>query len=88
LSSSGFSSSASSFSSFDLVGFISFDLLFAYFLFVFLPSKHKVKMRSAKYVQALNASIVCIPDNEEEEVQCREAMEGCPVEAIGDNGAG
>ena len=28
------------------------------------------------------------PDNEEEEVQCREAMEGCPVEAIGDNGAG
>ena len=28
------------------------------------------------------------PDNEEEEVQCREAMEGCPVEAIGDNGPG
>ena len=26
------------------------------------------------------------PDNEEEEEQCREAMEGCPVEAIGDDG--
>lgn len=27
------------------------------------------------------------PDNDEEEQQCREAMEGCPVEAIGDDGA-
>lgn len=26
------------------------------------------------------------PENEEEEAQCVEAMEGCPVEAIGDNG--
>jgi ferredoxin len=26
------------------------------------------------------------PENEEEEAQCREAMEGCPVEAIGDDG--
>ena len=26
------------------------------------------------------------PENEEEEEQCREAMEGCPVEAIGDDG--
>ncbi|HUF62998.1 MAG TPA: ferredoxin [Verrucomicrobiales bacterium] len=26
------------------------------------------------------------PENEEEEQQCREAMEGCPVEAIGDDG--
>ncbi len=25
-------------------------------------------------------------DSEEEEAQCQEAMEGCPVEAIGDNG--
>jgi ferredoxin len=27
------------------------------------------------------------PDNEEEEDQCAEAMEACPVEAIGDDGA-
>jgi ferredoxin len=27
------------------------------------------------------------PDNDEEEAQCVEAMEGCPVEAIGDDGA-
>ena len=26
------------------------------------------------------------PDNEEDEQLCREAMEGCPVEAIGDDG--
>lgn len=26
------------------------------------------------------------PENEEEESQCKEAMEGCPVEAIGDFG--
>lgn len=26
------------------------------------------------------------PENEEEAAQCREAMEGCPVEAIGDDG--
>ena len=26
------------------------------------------------------------PENEEEEAQCKEAMEGCPVEAIGDFG--
>jgi len=27
------------------------------------------------------------PESEEEEGLCREAMEGCPVEAIGDDGA-
>ena len=27
------------------------------------------------------------PDSPEEEAQCKEAKEGCPVEAIGDNGA-
>ena len=27
------------------------------------------------------------PENDEEEKQCKEAKEGCPVEAIGDNGA-
>lgn len=27
------------------------------------------------------------PENEEEEALCKEAMEGCPVEAIGDDGA-
>ncbi len=27
------------------------------------------------------------PDNEEEEALCEEAMEGCPVEAIGEDGA-
>jgi ferredoxin len=27
------------------------------------------------------------PDGESEEEKCREAMEGCPVEAIGNNGA-
>src|SRR4029077_11533223 len=27
------------------------------------------------------------PENPEEEARCREAKEGCPVEAIGDNGA-
>ncbi len=27
------------------------------------------------------------PENEEEERQCREALAGCPVSAIGDNGA-
>ncbi len=26
------------------------------------------------------------PDNDEDEELCREAMEGCPVEAIGDDG--
>mgnify|MGYP000107868530 CR=1 FL=1 len=26
------------------------------------------------------------PENAEEEEQCQEAMEGCPVEAIGDDG--
>ncbi|MCS6884324.1 MAG: ferredoxin [Acidobacteriota bacterium] len=26
------------------------------------------------------------PENEEEEAMCREAMESCPVEAIGDDG--
>lgn len=26
------------------------------------------------------------PENAEEEAQCREAMEGCPVEAIGEDG--
>ena len=32
-------------------------------------------------------SYVCKqPENDEEEAQCREAMEGCPVEAIGDDG--
>jgi len=28
------------------------------------------------------------PESDEEEQQCTEAMEGCPVEAIGNNGAG
>ena len=27
------------------------------------------------------------PENAEEEAQCREAMESCPVDAIGDDGA-
>ena len=27
------------------------------------------------------------PENEEETEQCKEAMEGCPVEAIGDDGS-
>lgn len=27
------------------------------------------------------------PENDEEEQQCQEAKEGCPVEAIGDDGA-
>lgn len=27
------------------------------------------------------------PENETEEAQCKEAMEGCPVEAIGEDGA-
>lgn len=27
------------------------------------------------------------PDNAEEEAQCKEAKEGCPVEAIGDDGS-
>ncbi len=27
------------------------------------------------------------PGNDEETAQCREAMEGCPVEAIGEDGA-
>ena len=26
------------------------------------------------------------PDNDDEESQCKEAMESCPVEAIGDDG--
>ena len=26
------------------------------------------------------------PDNDEEDAQCQEAMAGCPVEAIGDDG--
>ena len=26
------------------------------------------------------------PENPEEDEQCRDALEGCPVEAIGDNG--
>ena len=33
-------------------------------------------------------SYVCKqPSSPEEEAQCKEAKEGCPVEAIGDNGA-
>jgi ferredoxin len=28
------------------------------------------------------------PENPDEETQCKEAMEGCPVEAIGNNGDG
>ena len=28
------------------------------------------------------------PENPEEEARCKEAKEGCPVEAIGDNGNG
>ena len=33
-------------------------------------------------------SVVCKqPGNPEEEARCKEAKEGCPVEAIGDNGA-
>jgi ferredoxin len=32
-------------------------------------------------------SFVCKqPENDEEEAQCQEAMESCPVEAIGDDG--
>ena len=32
-------------------------------------------------------SFVCKqPENEEEEAQCQEALEACPVEAIGDDG--
>ena len=27
------------------------------------------------------------PEGEQEEAKCREAMEGCPVEAIGNNGS-
>ncbi|NUN92459.1 MAG: ferredoxin [Verrucomicrobiae bacterium] len=27
------------------------------------------------------------PENDEEEAQCKQAMEGCPVEAIGNDGA-
>ncbi len=30
--------------------------------------------------------VVKQPDNEEEEAGCEEAMESCPVEAIGDDG--
>jgi ferredoxin len=30
--------------------------------------------------------VIIESENEEEEEQCREAMEGCPVEAIGDDG--
>jgi len=30
--------------------------------------------------------VVKQPANDEEEKQCQEAMEGCPVEAIGNNG--
>lgn len=28
------------------------------------------------------------PENEDETALCREALDGCPVEAIGDNGTG
>ena len=31
--------------------------------------------------------VVKQPENAEEEAQCQEAKEGCPVEAIGDDGA-
>jgi ferredoxin len=34
-----------------------------------------------------HAFIVKQPSNEAEEAACREAMEGCPVEAIGNDGA-
>lgn len=33
-----------------------------------------------------HAFVVKQPSSEEEESLCREAMEGCPVEAIGNNG--
>ena len=33
-----------------------------------------------------HAFLAVQPTNPEEEVQCKEAMEGCPVEAIGNNG--
>ncbi len=33
-----------------------------------------------------HAFIVAQPDSEEAEARCREAMEGCPVEAIGNDG--
>jgi ferredoxin len=31
--------------------------------------------------------VVKQPENDEEEAQCEEAMESCPVESIGDDGA-
>ena len=34
-----------------------------------------------------HAFVVKQPANEQEESQCKEAMESCPVEAIGNNGA-
>ena len=33
-----------------------------------------------------HAFIIHQPDSEEAEARCREAMEGCPVEAIGNDG--
>jgi len=33
-----------------------------------------------------NAYVIAQPDSEEGEARCREAMEGCPVEAIGNDG--
>lgn len=33
-----------------------------------------------------HAFVVKQPANEAEEAQCKEALEGCPVEAIGNNG--
>ena len=33
-----------------------------------------------------HAYVVKQPAGEEEELRCREAMEGCPVEAIGNDG--
>lgn len=32
------------------------------------------------------SQVIKQPENEEEELACKEAKEGCPVEAIGDNG--
>jgi ferredoxin len=33
-----------------------------------------------------HAFVTVQPDSEEAEARCREAMEGCPVEAIGNDG--
>ena len=37
---------------------------------------------------AVNSFVFKQPENAEELAQCREAMEGCPVEAIGEDGEG